>query len=226
MSFSSILQVVKIENEKGVSQRTKRPYDFIIAQCLLLNESGGVEQTGRMMVPDSLRKSIALDVYQAGFSLTVAGMGKRKGEIVPRLMSLTSLNSGEVSVSSIPSCQHLQVLKVNDLQSGISQKGSPWTRQTCEVMLLDSVDGKFVPSDVGRLIVPESMREGLSVGAYSGTFALHVSTYGDEKDVHEVSARLTSLKRVGGGFKVGLPKQLASALSPVKPSPVAEPVRP
>lgn len=224
MSLTSILQIVKLENEKGTSKATKRAYDFIVAQCLLLDEFGAVQQTGRMMVPDSLRADVALDVYAAGFTLTVAGMGKRKGEVVPRLQSLTSMSSGAVALTKIPSCQTLQILKIDDLKTGISDSGREWSRLNCEVMLLDLVDGKYVPSDVGRIAIPEALREGLTVGAYSGVFALSVQTFGDEKEKHEVSARLTGLTRIPGGFKVGLPKPVPAARAASASAP-AEPVK-
>lgn len=206
MSFSSYLQVVKLENERGIAARTKKPYDFMVAQCVLLDETGAPTQTGRMMVPESLRSVVKLDVYQAGFALTVAGMGQRKGEVVPRLLSLTSLTTGEIAKNNLPAVQALQILKIDDLKTGISDSGREWSRLNCEVMLLEpSGNGKFVAGDVGRIAVPESLREGLRVGSYTGGFSLAVAAFGDEKQRNEVGARLVSLTPMQGGLRIGLP---------------------
>ncbi len=204
--FSSYLQVVKVENEKGVSARTKKPYDFVVAQCVLLDENGTPTQAGRMMVPDAFRALVKHDVYQAGFALTVASMGARKGEVVPRLMSLTSLTSGEQARSALPSVQAMQILRIDDLKTGVSDNGREWSRLNCEVLLLEpSATGKYVAGDVGRISVPEPLRAGLRVGSYTGAFSLGVSTFGEEKSKHEVSARLVGLTPMQGGLRIGLP---------------------
>lgn len=223
MSFSSYLQVVKLENEKGVSARTKKPYDFIVAQCVLLDENGAPTQSGRMMVPDALRSIVKLDVYQAGFALTVAGMGQRKGEVVPRLLSLTSLTTGEVAKADLPTVQALQILKIDALKEGISESGRAWSRLNCEVMLLEpSGGGKFVAGDVGRIAVPESLREGLRVGSYTGGFSLDVPTFGDEKQRNEVGARLVSLTLMQGGLRIGLPAGFKPGSAPPVMAPAAD----
>lgn len=210
MSFSSIIQVVTLTNETGVSKATKKPFDFLLAKCLLLDETGSLQQTGRMVVPEALRASLALDTYSVGFALTVASFGKRKGEVVPRILSLTSMSTGVIAATATPACQILQILKIDDLKTGVSESGRPWSRLSCEVMLLTEKDGKYVPADVGRIAIPEAMRDGLKVGTYSGTFSLGVQTFGDEKEKHEVSARLTGLTPVQGGFVVGLPRPPAA----------------
>lgn len=223
MSFSSYLQVVKLENEKGVSQRTKKPYDFMVAQCVLLDETGAPTQSGRMMVPEALRPVVKLDVYQAGFALTVAGMGQRKGEVVPRLLSLTSLSTGELAKADLPSVQAFQILKIDELKTGISDSGRAWSRLNCEVMLLEPSGGKFVAGDVGRIAVPENLRDGLRVGSYTGGFSLGVSTFGDEKQKHEVGARLVSLTPMQGGMRIGFPAGFKAGSAPPVMAPAAEP---
>lgn len=223
MSFSSYLQIVKIENEKGVSTRTKKPFDFLVAQCVLLDETGAPTQSGRMVVPDALRPLVKLDVYQAGFALTVAGMGQRKGEVVPRLLSLVSLSTGEIAKADIPSVQALQILKIDELKTGVSDSGREWSRLNCEVMLLEpSSTGKFVAGDVGRIAVPESLREGLRVGSYTGGFSLGVATFGDEKQRNEVGARLVSLIPMQGGLRIGLPAGFKPGSAPPVMAPAAE----
>lgn len=222
MSFSSYLQVVKLENEKGVSKRTKKPYDFMVAQCVLLDENGAPTQSGRMMVPEALRPVVKLDVYQAGFALTVAGMGQQKGEVVPRLLSLTSLSTGELAKADLPSVQAFQILKIDELKTGISESGRAWSRLNCEVMLLEPSGGKFVAGDVGRIAVPESLRDGLRVGSYTGGFSLGVSTFGDEKQKHEVGARLVSLTPMQGGMRIGFPAGFKAGSAPPVMAPAPE----
>lgn len=223
MSFSSYLQIVKVENEKGVSTRTKKPFDFLVAQCVLLDENGLPTQSGRMVVPDALRHLVKLDVYQAGFALTVAAMGQRKGEVVPRLLSLTSLTTGEIAKSDLPTVQALQILKIDELKTGVSDSGREWSRLNCEVMLLEpSSGGKFVAGDVGRIAVPESLREGLRVGSYTGGFSLGVATFGDEKQRNEVGARLVSLIPMQGGLRIGLPAGFRPGSAPPVMAPAAE----
>jgi hypothetical protein len=86
----------------------------------------------------------------------------------------------------------IHILKINDLETGISQKTQkPWERQTAECMLLDD-DG--VMECVGRLVVPQAMREGLKTGVFRAGFALVVPTFGDQKG--DITARLTSLMPV------------------------------
>lgn len=83
----------------------------------------------------------------------------------------------------------LQVLKINAVESGISKKtGSPWERHTAECMLLDD---KNEIECVGRLVIPPTMRESLTVGTFRASFALVVPTYGDAKG--DITARLTGL---------------------------------
>ena len=222
MSFSSYLQIVKIENEKGVSTRTKKPFDFLVAQCVLLDETGAPTQSGRMVVPDALRSLVKLDVYQAGFALTVAGMGQRKGEVVPRLLSLTSLTTGEIAKADTPSVQALQILKIDELKTGTSESGREWSRLNCEVMLLEPSATGMVAGDVGRIAVPEALREGLRVGSYSGGFSLGVATFGDEKQRNEVGARLVSLTPIKGGLRIGLPAGFKPGSAPPVLAPAAD----
>jgi len=99
----------------------------------------------------------------------------------------------------------LQVLKINAVESGISKKtGSAWERHTAECMLLaDNGDIECV----GRLVIPQAMRETLAVGTFRASFALVVPTFGDAKG--DITARLTGLLPV----------------VPVKSSQVAAPAR-
>ncbi len=83
----------------------------------------------------------------------------------------------------------IQVLKINEVEKGISKKtGQPWERHTAECMLL-SDDGSI--DCVGRLVIPTVMRESIQVGTFRAGFALVVPTFGDQQG--QITARLTSL---------------------------------
>ncbi len=86
----------------------------------------------------------------------------------------------------------VQILKVNEPEKGVSKKtGQPWERHTAECMLLD--DSGAIEC-VGRLNLPESLREGIQPGIFRAGFALTVPTFGDQKG--DITARLTSLTLV------------------------------
>ncbi|MES2949351.1 MAG: hypothetical protein V4858_12500 [Pseudomonadota bacterium] len=86
----------------------------------------------------------------------------------------------------------VNILKVNELETGVSGKtGKPWDRMTAECALLDD-DG--VLECVGRLVIPQAMREGIKTGVYRAGFALVVPTFGDQKG--DITARLTALTPV------------------------------
>lgn len=218
MTFASILQIVSLDPlQKGISARTKKPYEVQTAQCLLLNENGGVEQTGRMRIPDEWRPTVREDVYSVGFTLSVAQFGENKGLLIPRFTSLTSLSSGVMTAPTAPGVQVLQILRLDEPQTGTYDNGRDWVRQNAEVMLLEKVGNEFkpAPAGVGRMNVPEAFRDVVKVGAFSCAFALDVPTYGSTdkaiKAKHEVTARLTGLTPIQGGFRVGLPKSAPAA---------------
>lgn len=83
----------------------------------------------------------------------------------------------------------VQVLKVNEIEKGISKKtGQPWERHTAECCLLD--DAGLVEC-VGRLSIPTALRGEVKVGTFRAGFSLHVPTFGDQKG--DIGARLISL---------------------------------
>jgi len=93
----------------------------------------------------------------------------------------------------------LQVLKVNAVESGTSKKtGTAWERHTAECMLLND-DGEI--ECVGRLVIPQAMRETIKVGTFRAGFALVVPTFGDAKG--DITARLTSLLPVVASKSAG-----------------------
>ncbi len=83
----------------------------------------------------------------------------------------------------------VQILKVNEVQKGVSAKtGKPWERHTAECMLLSDT-GEI--ECVGRLVIPDSLRENIQPGIFRAGFALVVPTFGDQKG--DITARLTAL---------------------------------
>lgn len=62
----------------------------------------------------------------------------------------------------------IQILKVNEERSGVKD-GRPWAMQDAECLLLD--DNGAV-DQVGVLRIPRDLRGKVSVGIYTGAFAL------------------------------------------------------
>jgi hypothetical protein len=62
----------------------------------------------------------------------------------------------------------IQIIKVNDSKKGVKD-GREWEIQDCECILLND-DGS--PSSVGVLSLPKDLRGKVSVGIYTGAFAL------------------------------------------------------
>ena len=86
----------------------------------------------------------------------------------------------------------IQILKVNEVEKGVSKKtGQPWERHTAETMLLND-DGSI--DVVGKLDIPPALRGEVAVGTYRAGFALTVPTFGDQQG--KVTTRLTSLQLV------------------------------
>lgn len=67
----------------------------------------------------------------------------------------------------------IQILKLNEPKTGISQKnGKAYDMQDAECLLLKD-DGSV--DQVGVLQVPKSLREEVRPGTFSATFALHAN---------------------------------------------------
>lgn len=89
MSFSSTVQVLKINPvESGISKKTNQPWERHTAECLLLDDLGGVECVGRLVIPPTLREGLALGTFRASFALVVPTFGDQKGDITARLTGL------------------------------------------------------------------------------------------------------------------------------------------
>jgi len=94
MSFSSVIQVLKVEKEERTSKRTGNSYEHFAARVILLDEHGQVETVGvinsRRITPE-LRESIRVGTFTAGFSLKVPDYGDDKGDVICMLTALVPL---------------------------------------------------------------------------------------------------------------------------------------
>jgi hypothetical protein len=102
MSFSSIIQVLKvdIEDKKNKSGET---YQTRKAECLLLNESGSIEVAGGMPLSKELAENLKPGIYTAGFSMVRQEYGDRRGDIVARLVSMVPAPGRVVPSSNLAS---------------------------------------------------------------------------------------------------------------------------
>lgn len=91
MSFSSTIQVLKVENEERTSKRTGSQYNHFAARVILLTDEGEVDTVGvinsRRITPE-LRDSMKLGTYRATFALKVPDFGEDKGDVVCMLTGL------------------------------------------------------------------------------------------------------------------------------------------
>lgn len=102
----------------------------------------------------------------------------------------------------------IQILKVDEPVTKKSPKDqSEYTVYTAQTALLNS-DG--VLEKVGRLRIPEAMREKVKVGTFSALFSLEVAQWGLNKG--DVIAALVDLQPVPpGGLKAAPAARQASA---------------
>jgi hypothetical protein len=91
MTFSSKIQVLKVDVLKGNSKKTNLPFEIHTAECILLNDDGSVNQVGKLRIPQSLRESCVPGTFSAGFSLGVSNYGDTRGLVEAQLASLTPL---------------------------------------------------------------------------------------------------------------------------------------
>lgn len=87
---TSIIQILKL-NEARSGVKDGRQWEMQDAECLLLNETGAVEQVGVLMIPKELRGKAAPGTFSATFALR-ANMASRRIEAV--LTGLTPLPKG------------------------------------------------------------------------------------------------------------------------------------
>ena len=92
----------------------------------------------------------------------------------------------------------IQILKVNDVLKLVSKAGNAYERHSAECLLLD---GSGAVQCVGRLVIPQELRDVAKVGLYSANFTLRVPTFGDRKgDIEAALVGLTAITKTGGGL--------------------------
>lgn len=87
--FSSMIQVLTVENEEKTSTRTGNKYTHFAARCVLLDDAGAVVNVGALRVPPAMRDQVKVGTFRAGFALQVPDWGDQKGDIVAVLTDLT-----------------------------------------------------------------------------------------------------------------------------------------
>lgn len=89
--FSSIIEVLAVENEEKTSKRTGNKYVHFAARCVLRDDKGGVVTVGTLrsdqIVPE-LRDKVQVGMFTSTFALRVADWGESKGDIVSMLTGL------------------------------------------------------------------------------------------------------------------------------------------
>ena len=83
--MQSILQILKV-NEERTGNKDGRPWAMQDAECLLLKETGEVDQVGVLMIPKDLRGTVTPGHYLGTFALR-PNMASRRIEAV--LVGLT-----------------------------------------------------------------------------------------------------------------------------------------
>ena len=83
--FSSIIEVLAVENEERTSKRTGNKYNHFAARCVLRNDKNEVVTVGTLrsdQILPELREQVKVGLFAATFSLRVADFGDAKGDIV------------------------------------------------------------------------------------------------------------------------------------------------
>jgi len=91
MSFTSTIQVLKVENELRTSKRTGKDYAYFAARCITLTDDGQVDNVGVIrsdLVSPELRDQIRPGTFRATFALKVPDYGENKGDLVAMVTGL------------------------------------------------------------------------------------------------------------------------------------------
>lgn len=68
--MQSILRILKLnEPKKGISAKTGRPYDMQDAECLILKDTGEIDQVGVLDIPRDLRDKVVPGDFIGTFAL-------------------------------------------------------------------------------------------------------------------------------------------------------------
>lgn len=103
MSFSSTLQILKINAvESGISKKTGSAWERHTAECMLLADDGSIECVGRLVIPPTMRESLAVGTFRASFALVVPTYGDAKGDITARLTGLLPMVAAKPAAPVTP----------------------------------------------------------------------------------------------------------------------------
>jgi hypothetical protein len=88
--MNSILQILKLnEVRKGVSVKNGRPWEMQDAECLLLDETGAVDQVGVLQIPRDLMGKVTTGIYLGTFALRPDLQTRKIGAVLTGLQPYT-----------------------------------------------------------------------------------------------------------------------------------------
>lgn len=98
--MQSIIQVLKVNDVRtGTSKKTGQPWEMQDAECLLLKDTGDVDQVGVLDIPKGLREQIKPGHFTASFALRRSMM---TGKIEAVLTGLVPLPAGSFKQAPKP----------------------------------------------------------------------------------------------------------------------------
>lgn len=86
--FSSLITVLKVNEPKPVKTKSGKDIFIHTAECMLLDDQGGILKVGQLGFPDTMKDTVRPGEYAASFGLTVSEYGQDQGRIVARLTGL------------------------------------------------------------------------------------------------------------------------------------------
>lgn len=95
--MSTTLQILKINPvESGIAKASQEPYEWHTAECVLLEDDGGISCVGRMVFPRALRERLG-GVPPVGTYRVVIALARlteaRDGEIGPQIVDLVPIET-------------------------------------------------------------------------------------------------------------------------------------
>lgn len=94
MTYSSTIQVLKVEKEMRKSKRTGNEFEHFAARCIVLDDAGEVVTVGTIKskaCSPEVREKVRVGMFRAVFALQVSDYGDQQGEIVSMLTDLMPL---------------------------------------------------------------------------------------------------------------------------------------
>ncbi|MFM2276395.1 MAG: hypothetical protein RL211_2267 [Pseudomonadota bacterium] len=92
MSFSSTIQVLKVDPVEKKQGKDGGEYEVHTAQTALLLDDGTLDKVGRLRIPSYLRDKVTVGIFRASFALEVAQWGQNKGDVIASLTGLVPMN--------------------------------------------------------------------------------------------------------------------------------------